>query len=58
VGQARYEDKGISALFSLKVSHFFQKNSKKMHFSLDSKKNCCTFAVFYSTNTLTQNTTT
>ena len=25
-----------------------------MHFSLDSNENCCTFAVFYLTNTLTQ----
>ena len=36
------------------VDFFF----KKIHFSLDSNENCCTFAVFYSTNTLTQNITT
>ena len=35
----------------------FLKIFKKIHFFLDSNENCCTFAVFYLTNTLTQNTT-
>jgi len=35
-----------------------QKKTKKSHFFLDSNEISCTFAVFYSTNTLQQNTTT
>ena len=57
-GHARYEGKGVSDSFSFKVFHFFSKKSKKIHFFLDSNENCCTFAVFYLTNTLTQNITT
>ena len=36
---------------------FFYFSRKKIHFFLDSNENCCTFAVFYLTITLTQNTT-
>ena len=49
---------GISMGTAMQLLGYNEKKSKKSHFFLDSNEFCCTFAVFYSTNTLQQNTTT
>ena len=42
-GYARYEGKS----FSIKAFHFFLKKiQKKIHFFLDKRENCCTFAAY------------
>ena len=48
----------ISPTIFVYYTDFFYFSRKKIHFFLDSNENCCTFAVFYLTNTLTQNITT
>ena len=52
-----YNKRGIGYFISAEAKDIVLKQMRE-EFLLDSNENCCTFAVFYLTNTLTQNITT